>query len=350
MPPTELHPSVDRSRFRTEPPPELLAAIQEARTVLCISHVGPDGDAIGSLTGLGWLLQALGKAPTLALADPVPEDFHFVPGQERIVGPDGVGPVYDLAICVDASSPDRMGPVYRPQVHSRFPLAVIDHHVTNTFFGQIHWVDPSAAATCQMLATLAQALDVPLAGPLAECLLTGLVTDTLGFRTSNTDTRVLATAIQLMEGGADLNQIVNMTLRRRPFAMVRLWSMVLPTVTLEEGVIWVVIRQSQREAAGVPENASPGLAGFLVEVREADISATFTERVRENGQVEVECSFRAKPGFDVSQVAFAFGGGGHPPAAGCTLPGSPDQVVPQVVAALQALRRSQLAQEEQAYP
>lgn len=336
----------DSGGFRTDPPPDLLAAIRQAHRVLCISHVAPDGDAIGSLTGLGWILRRLGKEPTLALADPVPEDFHFVPGQDQIVGPEGVGDVYDLAICVDASSPDRMGDAYRPEVHGRFPLAVIDHHVTNTFFGQINWVDPSAAATCQMLVALAQALDVPVTGELAESLLTGLVTDTLGFRTSNTDTRVLATAIRLMEGGADLNHIVNMTLRRRPFSVVRLWGMVLPTVTLEEGVIWAVIRQAQRQAAGVPEDVSPGLAGFLVEVKEADISAAFTERIHEDGRVEVECSFRSKPGFDVSQVAFALGGGGHPPAAGCTLPGTVEEVVSRVVAALQELRRTTLAQME----
>src|SRR5690606_21352676 len=114
--------------------------------------------------------------------------------------------------------------------HAAAPLLVIDHHITNTRFGDINWVAPETAATCQMVAYLADALEVPLDGELAPCLLTGLVTDTLCFRTSNTDAEVLETAMRLMRGGADLVAITQRTVNRRPFSLIKLWSLILPTV------------------------------------------------------------------------------------------------------------------------
>lgn len=328
---------------------KLLTTLRQSQRILCVSHVDPDGDAVGSLLGMGWLLRALGKEPTLALHDPVPENFRFLPGAQAIIGPEEVGDDYDLIVCLDASSPDRMGDVYRPESHAALPLAVIDHHVTNTYFGTVNWVEPACAATCQMLVYLADALAVPLRDELAICLLTGLVTDTLGFQTSNTDAEVLGVAMRLVDGGADLPRIVAQTLRRRPFAVLKLWGLVLPHMQLEDGVIWTTISLAEMAAAGTEMGQDGGLASQLITAQEADISATFTEKPSAEGQPQVVCSFRAKPGFDVSQVAFELGGGGHPPAAGCTVPGTFDQVVPQVVARLKQARQQGL-QQRQALP
>jgi phosphoesterase RecJ-like protein len=321
----------------------LLSILLSAEKILCVSHVAPDGDAVGSLLGMGWILRALHKQPTLALQDPPGEEFVIVPGYADIVNAAAVEADYDLIICLDASSPDRMGAVFRQDDHAGIPLVVIDHHITNTHFGAYNWVEPQCAATCQMLVYLADALEIPLTGSVAQALLTGLVTDTLGFRTSNTNARVMEAAMRLMEGGGNLVQIVEQTLRRTSFSMIRLWGGVLSNVHLDDGIIWLTISQDQRRAAGVAELESDGLANYLVTVPEADISATFNERVDAKGNPAVECSFRARQGFDVSRVAFALGGGGHPPAAGCTVPGTLDEVSQRVVAALQEMRQALLA-------
>jgi phosphoesterase RecJ-like protein len=321
---------------------KLLSLMKRSERILCVSHVVPDGDAIGSLLGMGWILRALGKEPTLALEDPAPENFDFMPGVGDIVNADQVAADYDLIICLDASSPDRMGRVYRPDEHGEIPLIVIDHHVTNTRFGTINWVEPGCAATCQMLVYLAEALGVPLTGNVAVSLLTGLVTDTLGFQTSNTDTEVLRAAMQLVDGGANLPRIVAQTLRRRRFAVLRLWGLILSHVQLDDGVIWATISQSEIASAGTDPGDDGGLASQLITAQEADISATFTEKTGDRGQPLVVCSFRAKPGFDVSKVAFELGGGGHPPAAGCTLTGSLDEVAHMVVARLKSARQKGL--------
>jgi bifunctional oligoribonuclease and PAP phosphatase NrnA len=323
--------------------PKVLEVVQQHNHILCVSHINPDGDAYGSLLGMGWILRHLGKTPVLAMHDRTPADFRFMPSSEQIIAPASVANTYDLIICLDASSPDRMGAVFRPQVHSQAPLLVIDHHITNTRFGTWNWVAPEQAATCQMLVELAQALAVPLKGPLAECLLTGIVTDTLGFRTSNTTPAVMEAALQLMKGGANLADIVARTLSRRSFRVFQLWGLVLADLHLEEGVIWTTLTREQMQRAGTKDDGQ--LSSLLVTATEAEISATFTEKVDEKGQLAVECSFRAKPGFDVGSVAFQLGGGGHPPASGCTIPGTLAAVTPQVVAALKEAHRQGAAKQ-----
>ncbi len=318
----------------------VLHAIQTHNQILCVSHVNPDGDAYGSLLGMGWLLRHLGKKTILAMHDTTSEQFLLMPGADAIIGPKAVADTYDLIIALDASSIDRLGTIYHPDEHTHIPLLVIDHHFTNTRFGQINWIDPSCAATCQMLVGLADALAVPLTGAIAECLLTGIVTDTLCFRTSNTDAAVMEAATRLMESGVKLSEIVARTLNRREFGTFRLWGQLLANVQLEEGVIWTTISLNQREAAGTEDDGQ--LSSMLITAVEADISATFTEKIDETGQLGVECSFRAKPGFDVGTLAFELGGGGHPPASGVTLPGTLAEVTARVVSALKAVHRVQV--------
>jgi phosphoesterase RecJ-like protein len=113
---------------------------------------------------------------------------------------------------------------------------------------------------------------------------------------------------------------------------------------MEDGIIWATLNAESRHQSGAELHQSDGLANFLVTVREADIGVTFAQRFAQSGRELIECSFRAKPGFNVSQVAFAFGGGGHPPAAGCTVAGRLKEVSARVVAALHELRRQRLSE------
>jgi phosphoesterase RecJ-like protein len=319
---------------------DILDALRNSEEILCVSHVNPDGDAYGSLLGMGWILRYMGKHPVLAMHDKTPREFSHLPGATDIIQPHAVGTDYDLIIALDTSSIDRLGAVYRPELHNTIPLIVIDHHITNTYFGQVNWVMPESAATCQMLVYLADALKIPLTGRTAECLLTGIVTDTLCFRTSNTGTQVMEAALQLMRGGASLANITQRALNQRSFNLFKLWGMVFQHVQLEQGVIWTTISREEMKRAGDLSNDGQ-LSSTLISAVEADISATFTEKHDEKGKLVVECSFRARPGFDVSGVAFRFGGGGHPAASGCTLPGPLAEVTPHVVAALKQARSQQ---------
>jgi phosphoesterase RecJ-like protein len=317
-------------------PPELLDGLRNAQRVLVVSHVKPDGDAIGSLLALGNLLAALGKAPHLSLQDPVPAIYRILPGADAIVGPRQDATGFDTIIALDCSSLDRLGNAFNP-AFAHLPLLVIDHHVTNARYGNINWVAPECAATCQMLLLLADALDVAVDTATAQCLLTGLVTDTLCFRTNNTTDDVLAAGMRLLQMGGNLTQITENILDQRSFAVIRLWGEVLDAAQLEQGVIWVTISRAQFAACGA--NGDDGsLSSLLIRTEGADISATFAEKLGESGGPAVECSFRARSGFDISGVAKQLGGGGHPAAGGCTVTGTLAEAVAQVVPLLQQAR------------
>ncbi len=319
----------------------LIDLIRQSRHILVASHINADGDAYGSLLGMTLILRALGKQPIPAMHDPLMPDFRFLPESDQVRAPRQVGENFDLILAVDASSLDRLGAVYHEGKLAGVPIAVIDHHVTNTYFGTVNWVEPTCAATCQMVAYLANALGVTITAALAECLLAGIVTDTLCFRTSNTTPAVLEVAMHLQEAGADLTSIVQKTLNHMPFATLRLWALVLPHVQFEEGVLWATVSRAQIAAAGQSTDESK-LNTIFSTITEADISAVFTEKIGESNRAAVECSFRAKPGFAVDELALSFGGGGHPAASGCTVKGTLAEVADRVVPALQETRRRQL--------
>jgi phosphoesterase RecJ-like protein len=171
--------------------------------------------------------------------------------------------------------------------------------------------------------------------------LTGLVTDTLGFRTSNTSAEVLEAAMVLQRSGASVAEIAGQTVGRMPLTTLYLWGRVLQSAQFAEGVLWATVRRADLAAVGASADEAK-ISSMLATVAEAEMSAVFTEKLGESDQPQVECSFRAKPGFNVADLAFSFGGGGHAPAAGCTVDGTLTEKVPLIVGRLQEERRRQI--------
>ncbi|MGQ9489614.1 MAG: DHH family phosphoesterase [Anaerolineae bacterium] len=307
---------------------EIAGALQSAGRVLAICHTSPDGDAIGSLLGLAWVLRALPRPPTLALAcgDPVPEQLAFLPGADEIVSTRPAGP-WDAVVALDASDAERLGDPFTPTEYGAAPVIVLDHHVTNLCFGTLNYVDTQAAATAQIVLDLADALQAPISHPAAVCLLTGLVTDTLSFRTSNVTARTLRAAARLVEAGADISDIAQRSLFTRPLALLRLWGAALSRMQLVDGVLWTEVSRAMRDQAGLKGSNESGLSSQLINAAEARIAAVFSETA--DGQVEI--SLRARAGYDVATLALHLGGGGHPEAAGCTLKGTLAEVEAQVL-------------------
>lgn len=302
--------------------------IAEAERILIISHVSPDGDAIGSLLGLGLALYPRKASVVLACADPVPEQYHHLPHCERIVqAPQGT---FDLVISLDCSDLQRLGSAYDTVALDGVPLLNIDHHTTNVFFGTDNWVEPAAAATAQMLVSLLRELEIPFTVEIATCLLHGIITDTLCFRTPNTTPQILEAAVQLTRAGAPFVELTDRAFDHRPLGAIRLWGKVLERMHLEGRIAWSEITQEMRHATGYVEDGDAGLVNFMGTANEADIAVIFTEL--EDGKVDV--SIRASAQYDVSGVALSLGGGGHPQAAGCTLPGPLGDVERRVVSLL----------------
>lgn len=160
-------------------------AIDKANRVLVIAHVDPDGDAIGSLTAVGQALEQLGKRVTLVCDDAVPTRFQDLPLADQVRREPDTSRPYDLIIAVDCADASRMGWAYETLPDPKPALINIDHHVTNTRFGEFNIIDPDASSTAEMLCRVLSELDVEMTQGIAASLLTGIVTDTMGFRTTN---------------------------------------------------------------------------------------------------------------------------------------------------------------------
>lgn len=310
------------------------ALVTQARRVLVLTHIGPDGDAIGSMLGLASALRGMGKEVETAVDGGVPRELAFVPGSEHVQP--ALGSVQaDLVIAVDCGDVPRMGKVGQVVLSNGAPLINLDHHRTNTLFGQVNLVDGCTVAAAEGVLDWLDVLGVPLDTTTAFCLLTGLVTDTLCFRTDNVTAVTLGKAQRLMNCGASLSDIVQHTVSRMSTRDLRLWQLVMPTVQVEDHVIWAVITQAMFAQAGFDSVDDAGLVSLLVQSDEAYISIVFKEKA--DGSVEI--GFRAVPGFDTSGVAVALGGGGHLLASGATVREPLESLVPRVVALMQAQAR-----------
>ncbi len=322
--------SVKKKKKKNATLEQVSQLIQSAHCPLLISHIAPDGDAIGSLTGLGRALRLMGLEPIMACSAPIPARFKHIPGADAIV--QDVGAAFDLVIALDCSDLKRLGHFPDMPAFGNVPLLNIDHHVTNLDFGHVNMVDPHAASTTEIVLRLLEYMAVPLDAELATCLLTGIVTDTRCFRTSNVTVQVMDAALRLMKAGASLFRITHHILDRRPTTAIRLWGAALALLRVVDGVIWTSIPLAMRRAAGYAGNGDAGLVSFLVSADVADVAVVFVER--EDGRIEI--GFRAVPGFDVARVALQLGGGGHALAAGCNLPGPLEEAQAHVLTVLRA--------------
>lgn len=298
--------------------------VQRAERILVISHTRPDGDAVGSLIGLGLILEELGKEVNLVLEDGVPKVFHHLPASDRVFR-EAAG-IYDLIVVVDCSDIDRIGNVLDD--HGE-PDINIDHHPTNTRFASLNLVREDAVATAEIIYDLAVALSLPLNQPIAEVLLTGLITDSLGFRTSNISPKALRIAAKLQELGADLPTLYRKAMVEKSIEAVRYWGQGLAKIQLEDRLVWTSLSLEDRKLADYTGRDDADLINVLSTIRDTDISLVFIEQVK--GTVKV--SWRAQPGFDVSKTAGQFGGGGHKPAAGAEIKGDLERVQEEVLKA-----------------
>ncbi|MGH2537661.1 MAG: DHH family phosphoesterase [Candidatus Promineifilaceae bacterium] len=316
---------------------ELLAG---ARNVLAITHIAPDGDAIGSLTAAGHILGQLGLRFTLVCDDGLPERFRFLPLSNRVASAPDPGLVYDLILALDAGDLERLGRAYRQLRQPPPPILNVDHHVTNTFFGAVNFVGVEANSTTEMLFHLLPALDVALTKELAICLLTGLVTDTLSFRTAGVSADTLQVAGALIDAGADLFTVVTLGLNMKELSTLLMWQTGLNNLRSEDGLIWTVIGDEERMAAGHNGGSSFGLGNMLADVYGVAMSAVLME----TGDGKVSVGFRCRPPYDVAELAQELGGGGHRFASGCSLPGPLAAAEARVVAACKAAIRRQRAE------
>jgi phosphoesterase RecJ-like protein len=303
-----------------------------AQSVLIACHLRPDGDAIGSLLGLGLSLQSAGKQVQMVSGEGVPASLRHLRGADQVLNsPQRDGSAAQPMVCiVDCSELERAGEIL-PQ--GEVPDLNIDHHITNLNFAGLNLVDIQAVATTQIIASLLFEAGLPFTQPVAEALLTGLITDTIGFRTSNVTPEALRLAARLMEMGAYLPRLYRDALVNRSFEAVSFWGAGLSKLERDGRMVWATLTLSDRQSANYPGRDDADLVNILSAIGDADIALIFVEQPK--GHVKV--SWRAQPGFDVSRIATQFGGGGHIAASGADIPGTLDEVRPKVLAATRPL-------------
>jgi len=302
---------------------EIKARLEIANKIVIASHVRPDGDAIGSLLGLGLALKDSGKSVQMILADGVPSSFKFLEGSELVKKePKGE---FDTFITVDSAEYKRIGKVFE---NFGQPDINIDHHVTNGNFGKINLIEADEVATAAILTNYLPKWDFKITKPIAAALLTGIITDTLGFRTSNMTPEALRQAATLMEAGVDMSEIYMQALIRRSYPAARYWGAGLSSLESKNGIVWGTLTLADRKAAGYGGNDDADLINMISAIDGNSVGMVFVEQ----NDNHVKISWRAlRPGMDVSPVAKHFNGGGHAAAAGADIEGNLQEVQKDVL-------------------
>jgi phosphoesterase RecJ-like protein len=315
--------TVDLTPWLGSVPDAVGQRIMAARRALVASHENPDADTLGAALGVAAIIERNGGTAALICADPVPPLYDFLPGMDRVrMDPD---PAFDpdLLVVCDCGSLDRLGElgVRHAELFARLPRVIVDHHASNTATGTTDWVDPGAAATCELVALLAVRVGLPLdtdSGGLAAVLMAGLVMDTSTFAHPNVTARTLAVAAALVEAGAPLAEISRRLYRSKPDAQLRLFGRVLDRLESTAGgrIVSSYLLDADLVETGTISAHSEGIIDLLSQAEDADIAILFKEAGPDVTRVSVRTR---EGGVDATRLTGAFGGGGHARAAGASL-------------------------------
>jgi phosphoesterase RecJ-like protein len=312
--------------------------------------VGPDGDTLGSMLGFKFALEK--ARPHIQRVDCVisgkmPDVYNFLPGIKDVLRMETATTLlnqYDMAISVDCGSADRLG-LARPLFEAATVSVNIDHHISNARFGSINVVEPAAAASGEVVFDILKALKIPLDANIATGLYTGIVTDTGGFKYSNTTAKVMETTAQLINAGANPEYIFKQLYEEQPLCQVMLQADALRQTLFnaDHTIGWTIIT---RELMGQHSALDEHIDGLVESIRRIDsvlIAVVFKET--DSGTTKVSIRSDSHD-IDVSAVMGLFGGGGHKMAAGCTMEMSISDAPAKLLPLLQErIQQKQLVRE-----
>lgn len=299
-----------------------------AGRALMLGHVHPDADVLGTLLALGLALETRGWSVAYGGPHPAPGALAFLPGIERYRVLTDLDGAFDVAVLTDCPNPGRTEGLIDAARRRAGLIVNIDHHPDNRRYGDVNWVDPTAAATGELVHLLLQALGAPLTPAIATNLFTAIHTDTGSFRYSNVTPATFRIAGELVVAGADPAAVSSALYERRPADALRWLGETLARVQVSEDgrVAWLPL-----PAGAVPEAFVE--AEDLVNYPRSIASVRVACLLRARGE-EVKVSLRGKGDVDVNGIAARFGGGGHRNAAGCTVKGPLEAATREVLAAI----------------
>lgn len=315
---------------------EVAAALAPGRHIVLTTHVNSDGDGVGSEVGLWHLLHARGVTATIANPTPIPDRFRFMLPDGADKSDRAVKELEraDVIVVLDIADLGRVGDLGHRVAARAVPVACIDHHVSpGSLPPGPRLIDPTATATAELVYDLAVTMGWPMTPECARALYVGVLTDTGGFRFSNTTPRALQVAAALLEAGVDPESIYEHVYANAPEGRIRLLAEVLETLVVEPGgMAWVTVPPGALERHRAEADDLDGIVEFARSVAGTRLALLFRQLA--NGRVKV--SLRSRGAVDVAVLAQRFGGGGHVKAAGASLEGALGDVQAMVLTAARA--------------
>lgn len=303
-------------------------ALLDAEIIALACHVGPDGDALGSMLGLARAASQAGVEvhPSFGGGFEVPDSLSFL-DTELLVEPGAVPASPSLMVVLDVGSPDRLGEL-SIAAEGAGQVIVVDHHASNTGFGDIRLIDPDAAATAELVIELIDACGWSIDSTTAQNLLTAIVTDTGRFQYPNTKARTLRYAARLVEAGARPEIIGRHIYEESPFGFLKVSAIVLDRATLEPDLdlVWSVLTNEDLDIGGIGIADTDPLIDLVRTARESEVAVL----VKQQSDGGYKASLRSRGTVDVGSIAADLGGGGHHNASGFTALGGPEEAMAEI--------------------
>lgn len=300
---------------------KILEQIQNSESIVILTHESPDGDAIGSSLAMKLALENMGKAPDVIIPE-VPEVFDFLPGRADIKAESNVEK-YELAISVDCATEMRIAG--KEYFENAKHTIVIDHHGSNTMFGDFNYVNPVSPACCDILSGIFDYYNINITKDIGTCLLTGIITDTGGFKYPSTTAETFEFAAELLRKGVNVSDIFKRTMDTMSQATFQLTKKVIDRMEfLENGKVafTYITKQDIQEA-----DAKPGDHEGLVNIGRNLSGVEVSIFIRQSEEEEkYKVSMRTNGDINASDICLMFGGGGHPRAAGATIKGTVEEI------------------------
>ncbi|MGF7048789.1 phosphoesterase RecJ-like protein [Paenibacillus sp. DS2015] len=303
---------------------------------LVVSHVQPDGDAVSSTVAVGWLLSCLGKKFTMINEGPIPQRMLFLTMADQIENMEIHPPLrtYQHVICVDCADFKRVG--LTNQLFAEDALILnIDHHPTNNGYGQVNVINADAAATAEILYDLLGLFDVKWTKELATAIYTGILTDSGGFRYSNTSPKIMGMASDLLTYGVNGPELAENLLEEMTLPQMNILVKALNTLQMSSDgqISWVHLTPADMLECSAVNEELEGIVNYPRNIRGVEVGIFF--KVIDDHAVKV--SLRSAGKVDVAELAQTFGGGGHARAAGCRMEGTLDTIISQVIERVRTL-------------
>lgn len=301
---------------------EIFKEIENAQSIVILTHESPDGDAVGSCLSMKLALESMGKKPDVIIPE-YAEVFKFLPGTKDIKESTDVKN-YDLAISVDCATLKRLkGMEYFENANKTI---VIDHHGSNNMYGDFNFVNPVSPACCEILAGIFEYYNINIDKEIGSCLITGIITDTGGFRYPSTNAETFEFAAELLRKGVDISGIFKKVMQTVSLAHFELTKRVMDRMEiLENGkVTFTYIDEKDREDVNFKEGDDEGLVEIGRDIEGVEVSILL--KPKEDVENAYKVSMRSNDKVNVSDVCLMFGGGGHPRAAGALVTGSVEEV------------------------